>query len=274
MTERPLILFTNDDGINSPGLYAAAQACIDLGEILIVAPQEQHSGAGRSMPSRNEGRIYPKEFTFGGQTLIGYGVEGSPAQVVQHALLEFAERTPALAISGINYGENIGEGITVSGTIGAAMEAASVNLPALAISRQTLQEYHLSHSHDIDFAVAAHFTRLFADRVLRKGLPDGTDLLKIEVPQSATVDTEIRWTRLSRQRYFYALKPHRRRPTDPGPLGYETRVEQETLEPDSDIKALIVDQVVAVTPIKLDLTAPIDTTQLDSWLTSTAGAQS
>jgi 5'-nucleotidase len=272
MTERPLILFTNDDGIDSPGIYAAAQTCIDLGEILIVAPHEQQSGAGRSMPSRNEGRVYPKEFTFGDQTLLGYGVEGSPAQVVQHALLEFAGRTPDLVIAGINYGENVGEGITVSGTIGAAMEAASLGIPALAVSRQTLPEYHLSHSHDIDFAVAAHFTRMFAGVVLRKGLPDGTDLLKIEVPQSATIDTPIRWTRLSRQRYFVALKPHRRRPTDPGPLGYETRIEMETIEPDSDIQAAIVDQVVAVTPVRLDLTAPLDVAQLDSWFASTARA--
>lgn len=274
MTERPLILFTNDDGINSPGIYAAAQACLALGEILIVAPQEQQSGAGRSMPSRNEGRVYPKEFTFGSQTLIGYGIEGSPAQIVQHALLEFASRTPDLVISGINYGENVGEGITVSGTIGAAMEAASVNIAALAVSRQTLPEYHLSHSHDIDFAVAAHFVRLFAERVLRKGLPIGADLLKIEVPQSATIDTAIRWTRLSRQRYFYALKPHRRRPTDPGPLGYEIRILTETLEADSDIKAVIVDQVIAATAIKLDLTAPIEAAQLDSWFAATTAPQS
>ena len=274
MTERPLILFTNDDGIQSPGIYAAAQACLDLAEILIVAPQEQQSGAGRSMPSRNEGRVYPKEFTFGDQTFIGYGIEGSPAQVVQHALLEFASRKPDLVISGINYGENVGEGITVSGTIGAAMEAASVNIPALAVSRQTLPEYHLSHSNEIDFGVAGHFTRLFAERVLRKGLPIETDVLKIEVPQSATLDTPLRWTRLSRQRYFYALKPHRRRPTDPGPLGYEVRVLADTLEPDSDIKAAIVDQVIAVTAIKLDLTAPIDFAQLGSWFASSAQPQS
>lgn len=265
MTERPLILITNDDGIHSPGLHASAEACLELGEVLIVAPHKQQSGAGRSMPSHSEGRIFPIEISLGGQSTIGYGVDGSPAQVVQHALFEFAKRTPDLVVAGVNYGENIGEGITVSGTVGAAMEAASFDIPALAVSLQTPQEHHLSYSLEVDFTAAAHFVRYFAEVVLKKGLPKYVDVLKIEIPEKATVDTEMRWTRVSRQRYFHPLKPHRRRPTDPGPMGYEVRVEHDSLEPDSDVQAVIIDKVVAITPVTLDLTAPVDFKQLDNW---------
>ncbi|MGH2594203.1 MAG: 5'/3'-nucleotidase SurE [Anaerolineae bacterium] len=266
MSDRPLILVTNDDGIQSPGLRAAAAMCAALGDVLIVAPSYQQSGAGRSMPSTSEGRIYAEEVAINGNTVIGYGVEGTPAQVVQHALFEIAERPVNIVVSGINYGENIGEGITVSGTVGAALEAASFGIPALAVSRQTPAEHTLSHSADIDFSVAAHFAQKFTTAVLRHGLPAGVDLLKIEVPQDATISTPHRWTRLSRQRYFYPVVPHRRRPTDPGPLGYETRVDRESLEPDSDVQAVIIDQVVSITPVTVDLTARVDFEQMEAWL--------
>ncbi|HLF26384.1 MAG TPA: 5'/3'-nucleotidase SurE [Anaerolineae bacterium] len=266
MPARPLILITNDDGIKSPGLRAAAEVCEALGEILIVAPAHQQSGAGRSMPATSEGRIYAEEVPIKGQKVIGYGVEGTPAQVVQHALFEIAQRPVNLVVSGINYGENIGEGITVSGTVGAALEAASFGVPALAASRQTAQEHYLSHSAEIDFSAAAHFLQKVTAAVLQRGLPAGVDLLKIEVPQHATTNTPTRWTRLSRQRYFYPIVPHRRRPSDPGPLGYETRVELDTLELDSDVRAVIVDKVVSITPVSVDLTARVDFGQMQAWL--------
>lgn len=266
MEQRPLILLTNDDGIKSPGLRAAASVCEDLGELLIVAPSQQQSGAGRSMPPSSEGRIFAEDVTINGHTVIGYGIEGTPAQAVQHGMFEIAQRSVALVVSGINYGENLGEGITVSGTIGAAMEAASFGTPAIAVSRQTDAEHYLSHSEEVDFAVAAHFLRRFVAAALRHGLPPSTDLLKIEIPQHATQDTPYRWTRISRQRYFVPVVPHRRRPTDPGPMGYEVHVDPAQLDPASDVQAVIVDKVVSITPLTMDMTAPVDFGRLDEWL--------
>jgi 5'-nucleotidase len=266
MEERPLILITNDDGVKSPGLRAAAAVCEELGDLLIVAPHEQQSGAGRSMPADSEGRIYEESVPINGHAIVGYGIEGTPAQVVQHGLFEIAPRPVALVVSGINYGENLGEGITVSGTVGAAMEAASFGIPALAVSLQTAAEHYLSHSADIDFSAAAHFLRQFTIATLRQGLPQHVDLLKIDVPQHATPRTPCRWTRLSRQRYFYPVILPRRRPADPGPLGYEVRVKQDELELDSDVHAVIVDKVVSVSPITLDMTAPVEFKRLEEWL--------
>ncbi len=134
MNHKPLILVTNDDGISSKGLRAAAEACAPLGEVLICAPTLQQSGTGRSMPITSEGRIFPQDLLIDDGLVQGYAIEGTPAQVVQHGLFEIAQRPVDLVVSGINYGENLGEGITVSGTIGAALESASFKLPSLAVS--------------------------------------------------------------------------------------------------------------------------------------------
>jgi 5'-nucleotidase len=262
----PLILVTNDDGVGSPGLRAAAAALDEMGDVLIVAPLQQQSGVGRAMPPGYEGCITRQRLAINGRQVEAFGIEGSPAQVVQHGVMELAPRQPDLLVAGINYGENIGSGITVSGTVGAAMEGADFGVPSLAVSLQTAPEYYLNHSEAVDFGTTVYFLKLFARQALSAGLPPGVDLLKIDVPQSATPRTPWRWTRMSRQRYFVPVKPHRRRPGDPGPMGFEIRVDLQTLEPDSDIRAVAVDAVVSVTPLTLDMTAPVLPARLSEWL--------
>jgi 5'-nucleotidase len=165
-------------------------------------------------------------------------------------------------VSGINYGENLGEGVAVSGTVGAAMESGSFGVPSIAISLETDPEHYLGMGDHIDFSTAAHFLRFFAQRIFEQGLPPLTRVLKIEIPRHATPQTEWRWTRLSMQRYFLPVKPQRCRPDDPGPLGYTILQDFTAVEPDSDAYAVRVDHVVSVTPLSLDFTAPIDLTAL------------
>ncbi|HTP06846.1 MAG TPA: 5'/3'-nucleotidase SurE [Anaerolineae bacterium] len=259
---QPLILITNDDGIASKGLRSAAEACDPLGEVLICAPTVQQSGTGRSMPPTSEGRIFAQDVTINGRTITGYAIEGTPAQVVQHGMFEIAERAVDLVVSGINYGENLGEGVSVSGTVGATMESGSFGVPSIAISLETDPEHYLGMGEHIDFSTAAYFLRFFAQRVLEQGLPPKTRVLKVEIPRNATSQTEWRWTRLSQVRYFTPIKPHRRRPDDPAPMGYETLKTFDHVERDSDVWAVRVDHVVSVTPLSLDFTAPIDLTAL------------
>src|SRR5215467_7022964 len=144
-TERPLILFTNDDGIASPGLWAVVDAFYDVGDVLVVAPREQQSGMGRSLPVTSEGRIIEQERLIRGEPNKVYAVDGTPAQAVQHGVIELADRLPSLVVSGINYGENCGNGVTISGTVGAALEAASLGIPAIAVSQQTAFDLHKSY---------------------------------------------------------------------------------------------------------------------------------
>src|SRR5512134_1609758 len=122
--DKPQILLTNDDGIASPGLWAAAEALSQLGYVYVTAPRDQFSGAGRSFPITTDGVIRPQVMDVNGQEWTVYAVGGTPAQVVQHAVLEILPQIPDLVVSGINYGENVGTGITASGTVGAALEAA------------------------------------------------------------------------------------------------------------------------------------------------------
>lgn len=266
--DAPLIFVTNDDGIKSPGLLAAVRAVYDLGEVLVVAPHEQQTGMGRSMPNGSGGAIYRVDLRFGGIALEAYAVEGTPAQVVQHGVLELAPRRPALVISGINYGENLGSGATSSGTIGAALEAAAFGIPALAVSLEAGVEYHYNPSPELDFTAAAHFTKLFAQKMLNLTLPFDVDILKVEVPEDATPQTPWRLARVSRQRYFHPTLPGRERLEERRPLGYEVRVNPEELEPDSDIAILHRERLVAVSPLSLDITSRVDFKELEALLGS------
>ena len=123
---KPQILLTNDDGILSPGLWAAAASLADLGFVTVTAPREQSSGMGRSLPSTSDGIIEQKRVEVNGREWSVFSVGGSPAQAVLHGVYEIMKHKPDLVVSGINYGENVASGITISGTVGASMEAASL----------------------------------------------------------------------------------------------------------------------------------------------------
>jgi len=250
---RPLILLTNDDGVNSPGLAASAAALAPLGDLLIVAPTEQQSGMGRSFPQSNDGRLFETTIRYNGQQWAAYGANASPAQAVQHAVLELADRVPDLAVSGINYGENVGVGVTASGTVGAALEAAGHDIPALAISLEVDSSLHYSYDDSVDFETAIHFTRLFAERWLGTERHPGVDVLKIDIPASATPQTEWRITTLERAQYFVPLPPLRRSLGDVGRIGYE--MNRKVLLDDRSDAAVVRAGLVAVTPLTLDITA-------------------
>ena len=264
--ERPLILVTCDDGIDSPGLRAAVRAVLGLGDVMVSAPCEQQTGAGRSLPTFNDGAIHQIEYTIDGQPVPAYAIHGSPAQAVLYALVELVPRRPALCVSGINFGENVGSAVTASGTVGAAMEAADEGTPALAVSLQTDKRYHYKHSETVDFATATHFSHHFAALMLSRPMPADVDLLKLEIPCDATPDTPWRMTRLSRQRYYRALPSGRRYLAEKRRLDYEMAIDHTTLEPDSDIQAVLVDRVVSVTPLSLDLTSRVAFEELEQLL--------
>jgi 5'-nucleotidase len=257
--ERPLILFTNDDGIESPGLWAVAEAFADIGDILIVAPRLQQSGMGRSLPTTSEGRIYPRQLPMNGTPYKAFAVDATPAQAVQHGVLELADRLPSLVVSGINYGENAGNGVTISGTVGAAMEAASMSIPAVAVSLETPKDLHLTYSTEVDFSTSAHFARLFGEWLITNpGRPDDIDLLKVDVPWRATPATPWRVTRLSRHRVYWPTRPERVALSEIGHIGYTFDTDPSKAEPDSDVYAVLHDGVVSVTPMSLDMTSRTD----------------
>ena len=264
----PLILVTNDDGIHSPGLHALVDAICDLGQVLVTAPSRQHSNAGRShppSPMRDKG-IRRETIPVSCPTAVVYALDSSPAQSVVRALMEVVPRPPDLVISGINYGENMGANLTVSGTVGAALEAACFGLPAMAVSLETPSEFHYNPSDSVDFRVAAAFSRKFAQMMLANQLPPDVDMLKVDVPSDATLDTSWRVTRASRQSYYVPIP--RPPTTEDGRLemDYKIKIDMDTLEPDSDIHALAIDRVVSVCPLSIDMTSRIDAIALSDIL--------
>ncbi|MBI5884125.1 MAG: 5'/3'-nucleotidase SurE [Elusimicrobia bacterium] len=263
---KPTLLVCNDDGIGSPGLRAAAEAVKGLGEIVIVAPKTQQTAAGRSLTGPDHAVLEPVSYLVAGRRVRAFQVECSPAMLVDLAFaVLFHGKRPDLVVSGINYGENAGGSVTASGTVGAALEAAGLGVPALAASRQVEIRHHLKYGR-LDWSAAKHFTRFFAARLLGRRFPDGVDVLNLNVPATAKRTTPWRVTRVSRQSYFAFEIP---RPSLESSLGdgrVRVKIGRDSLEKDSDIYALVCDSVVSVTPLTSDLTARIGSRDLAAWL--------
>jgi 5'-nucleotidase len=260
---KPQILLTNDDGIRSPGLWAAAAALSDLGYVTVTAPREQSSGMGRSLPNTSDGIIREERVQVNGQEWSVFAVGGSPAQAVLHGVLEVLKFKPDLVVSGINYGENVASGVTISGTVGAAMEAASLGIPAMAVSLEADQKYHLSYSDEVNFSVAADFTLRFARLLLEKKFPADVSLLKVDVPWDATWDTPWQLTRISSQRYYEPTPPSRKSWDEPATIGYREAGRLDDEPEGTDVFALRKKRWVSVSPLSLDLTSRVDFSDLD-----------
>ena len=256
----PLILISNDDGIHSPGLKAAAEAVRTLGEVLIVAPSKQQSGAGGSVQGNREEFLRPFNFTVNGKSLPAYHCDCSPGLTLKHGMTVLCQqRVPDLVVSGLNYGVNLSSSIAGSGTVGVAIHAAIGGVPALAISLEVEPELLFNYG-DVDWSAAIHFTNYFAKAVLARKMPPGVDILKIDVPKNATAMTPWKVTRLSGTPYFRYSIPS---PTPQSRVGdaQTATIEKEQLEKnldvykDTDVYAIAVEQVVSVTPLIIDCTA-------------------
>ena len=263
MNKRPHILLTNDDGIHSPGIWAAARELSRLGYVTVAAPREQHSGAGRSVPSTSDGKIDQLQLNIGDQDWTCYAVGASPAQVVQYGIFAIMKEKPDLVVSAINYGENPAIDVTMSGTVGAALEGASCGVPSLAVSIQLENEDYLGYSKEVNFSAAAVFTRRFARVLLEKEMPEDVMVLNVNVPSDATENTPWRVTRLSKHPYFKAYLRESKKPgggwtvdarPDPHP--------DDLADPSTDAGTLKTDRLVSVTPLSLDLTSRVELSSL------------
>ena len=262
---RPLILVTNDDGISSPGLWALVGAVQPLGEVLVVAPSQQRSGAGRSRMVFSDAARQEK-VTVNGREVPAHALDVTPAQAVYHAVSVVAERRPALVMSGINYGENLGTGITGSGTIGAVLEGAVWGIPSLAVSLETGPEHHFSNSPDVDFQVASYVGGQFARRVLDLGLPEGVGAIKIDIPMGATTETDWRLTRQSLKRHLYRRRAGESTTGEKNAPVFERVLDPRDAEAGSDIRILFVERLISVCPLTIDLTAPVSASAMASLL--------
>lgn len=253
---RPLILITNDDGVDSPGLRAAAEAASAFGDVLVAAPKLPQTAMGRSFPrSEGQGIIETHLRSLGHSTAQYYAVTGSPAQAVAHAVIEVCSRRPALCVSGINNGENLGATNLISGTVGAAIEAAGFDIPALAFSLGPEDSVLFTKPYcSEDWEVPISVVRSIICSILRRGLPPRVEFLNVNIPRSATLETEIRITTQSRLNHYICAKPEPRDFSQPTRLPIAELDDFGAIEPDSDLYAFCVDRVISVTPMACDMT--------------------
>ncbi len=256
MGAAPLILLTNDDGIESPGLAAAAAALDGLGELLIVAPLRQQTGMGRSRSGKllADKRIHSRTVKHGDKSWTGYAVDSTPAMAVECAIHLLADRPADLAVSGINYGENVGSCVAVSGTIGAAIEAADHGVLSLAVSLEIMDDDYYSFNNPTDFSAAAHFTGLFAARALNASLPADVDILKIEVPAAASTDAGWVVTRQDKYAYYQPQVP--RNGESEFQVSYQPQ-KGKFGSPGTDTHALS-QGLVSITPMSIDMTSRVE----------------
>jgi 5'-nucleotidase len=243
MSSAPILLVTNDDGVHAAGLAALAEALAPLGDVHVLAPEREQSACGHALtlhrPLRVE-RLGPDR----------YAVNGTPSDCVNLGVLGFLPARPALVVSGINHGANLGDDVTYSGTVSAAMEGTLLGVPSIAVSLMD----------GGDFAMAGRVARLVAMRTLVSGLPPKT-LLNVNVPAQAP--RGLRLTRLGHRVYSEKIVQQE----DPrGRTHYWIGAgppRWETLE-GTDMGA-VHDGYVALTPLHLDLTNHRAMMQLTDW---------
>ncbi len=267
--QRPLIFLTNDDGIQSPGLHALVSEIIQFAEIKIIAPSHQMTATGRGLFGGRDAKLETTELAVNGKSITAYHAPCSPAQVVMLGVKIFRqEREPDLLISGINYGENLGRDITMSGTVGAAIQGSCMGIPSLAVSLQTPIDDHYKYGK-VNWQTASFFAAKFAGIMLERTMPPDVDLLKIDVPEAATKDTEWQVTRVAGQSYFSA---ELEAPTLDNSLA-DSRItkikDPSQLEKDSDIYVFLKEGKVTVTPISLDFSSRTSLTKLRDYLNHT-----
>ncbi len=262
MTEKPIIFLTNDAGINSPGLKASAQGVLGLGKIVVAAPLKQQTGMGRSLSGDKDARLEPVEYNVDGYQVEAYSCDCSPALIVQHSFnVLFHKQLPDLVVSGINYGENIGSNVTVSGTVGAALEAASRGVPALAVSKQTGIDSHFEYSEQ-DWRPSTFFLNQFAKQILLQGFPKNIDLLKIDVPTEASENTPCEFAEISDQPYYQTVLESPRLESKISDISLKIAYDKTRLSKTSDIYILAEKKHVAVCPMKFNYHSGVDLTSM------------
>jgi 5'-nucleotidase len=245
------VLLTNDDGIEAAGLQALRRALLELPgvELAVIAPDGNRSAMARSITTRRP--LWVKEVDFGDGT-VGYATDGTPVDCVRLARLGLIEGfTAELVVSGINHGSNLGDDITYSGTVAAALEAIVVGLPGIAVSQQSsAMELDFRVGDGFRFNAAAGFTRRLVAELEDVPLPDGT-LLNINVPGCEPSGVEV--ARLGKRVYSDELSlvdeagGKRRLYRIYGDASYERD------ETGTDLAA-VAQGKIAVTPIHFDLT--------------------
>ena len=241
------ILVTNDDGVSSPGLLALKQALEPVGRVSVIAPDSNRSATARSITTRSP--LWAREVEFG-EGATGFATDGTPVDCVRFAELGLLEERPELIVSGINHGSNLGDDITYSGTVAAALEGIVLGIPAVAVSQQAANVGMGWFGREFDFEVGARFTAELVRALGAEPMPPDT-LININCPSEAASEVEV--THLGKRLYNDELRLVEEEPE--GGRRYEIYGFEPSFEDEdgSDLSAVAQGRI-SVTPVHFDLT--------------------
>ena len=264
----PTILVTNDDGVQSPGLLALAQALRSMATVVVLAPERNWSASSHAKTMHKPLRVHEARLADGSEV---NSCSGSPTDCVALAAGGVLGCVPDLVVSGINSGHNLGVDVTYSGTVACAMEATIKGIPGIAVSTVTASET------DVDLALVRHAAAEIAchvaGQVLERGLPAET-LLNVNVPglEHGTLKG-IRVTRLGSRRYRNDELIRRDDPNGQPYYWLGGSRPIDSLADDTDLGA-ISQGYVSVTPVTLDMTDHQFLSAVSSWSLSTENSVS
>lgn len=244
------VLISNDDSYLSPGLYILYESIRDLYEVLTISTQYPKSATGREITFNKPLRLYKTKFS-------GYEVfvtDGSPIDAL-HLAVEILGFKPDVVLSGVNVGENLSlQHIFYSGTVGLAIEAALMGIPAIAISADV---YEFSDFNNPQLqSLISRFLRNLLVNVNRLGFPEGVDVLTINIPRIDEFRNCYKIAKAARLRWRARYKQDK---DLRGNLCYWLQGEPGVTEADTDVYYFEKEKCITITPIAVDLNAESET---------------
>ncbi len=253
--KRPLILVTNDDGINAPGIRALISVMTGIGDVCVMAPDSPQSGMGHAITINDA--VYCNQIKLAEEyTHLEYSCSGTPVDCVKLAINEVLKRKPDLCVSGINHGSNSSINVIYSGTMSAAVEAGTLGIPSIGFSL-------LDQSLEADFNPSLKIVKTIARQTLKQGLPKGV-VLNVNIPKLNS--SEIKGIKICRQANAHWKERFDKRTNPLGRDYYWLTGEFVNMDKGKDTDEWALGQgYVSVVPVQFDLTAHHAINELNTW---------
>lgn len=254
MKKRPLILVTNDDGINAPGIRTLIDIMNTIGDVVVVAPDSPQSGMGHAITL--DATLYVEHVNINNKKNLEYSCSGTPADCVKLGIKEVLNRRPDICVSGINHGSNSSINVIYSGTMSAAVEAGIEGIPAIGFSL-------LDYSWNANFEASKKYVKSITENVLKHGLTNGV-VLNVNIPNVSEKD--IKGVKICRQAKANWEEEFDKRKSPQGRDYYWLSGKFVNLDhgEDTDEWAL-ANNYVSVVPVQFDLTAHHCIQNLNTW---------
>ncbi|MCG2431156.1 5'/3'-nucleotidase SurE [Aequorivita xiaoshiensis] len=255
INKKPLILVTNDDGINAPGIRALIEVMNTLGDVCVVAPDSPQSGMGHAITINDA--LYCNRINISkDEPQEEYSCSGTPVDCVKIAVNEILDRKPDLCVSGINHGSNSSINVIYSGTMSAAVEAGTTGIPSIGFSL-------LDYSLEANFEASKKIVKTIAEQTLKNGLPNGV-VLNVNIPKLNS--TEIKGIKVCRQANAYWQEKFDKRTNPLGRDYYWLSGEFVNQDKGQDTDEWALENgYVSIVPVQYDLTAHHAIKEINSW---------